>query len=373
MKRLYLIGGPMGVGKTTVCQELKRLTAPSVFLDGDWCWDMEPFQVTAETKAMVQENIAFLLGQFLRCSAYETVIFCWVMHQREIIQELLASLPLEGVEVRAVSLLATAETLQARIGKDVAAGLRTWDVLERSLQRLPLYQDLPTEKLWVDDGTARERGKSHGGRDFNRGPGDGPGGAPGGVCPPYPLQECRLCPPGAGVPGGERGGGRPPLPGAGPAGAGGGHLPAGAGAAGLGLFHPGAVLPGRGADESVPQLLAGLSVFQEGRPVGIIDWDAAAFGHPLDDLAYALWLWLDLGNEEYSYATVRQRMGVMLDAYGVAAGERPGMGERIHRQMERVAQSVFPTPQQTAATSQWARRSQTWLRGFWNSLYPGRL
>lgn len=114
-------------------------------------------------------------------------------------------------------------------------------------------------------------------------------------------------------------------------------------------------------------------VFQEGRPVGIIDWDAAAFGHPLDDLAYALWLWLDLGNEEYSYATVQQRMGVMLDAYGVAAGERPGMGKRIHRQMERVAQSVFPTPQQTAATSQWARRSQTWLRGFWNSLYPGRL
>ena len=97
-------------------------------------------------------------------------------------------------------------------------------------------------------------------------------------------------------------------------------------------------------------------VFQEGRPVGIIDWDAAAFGHSLDDLAYALWLWLDLGNEEYSYATVRQRMGVMLDAYGVAAGERPGMGERIHRQMERVAQSVFPTPQQTASGPAAARR-----------------
>ena len=78
--------------------------------------------------------------------------------------------------------------------------------------------------------------------------------------------------------------------------------------------------------------------------MGIIDWDAAAFGHPLDDLAYALWLWLDLGNEEYSYATVRQRMGVMLDAYGVAAGERPGMGERIHRQMERVAQKRVPHP-----------------------------
>ena len=156
MKRLIFVNGTMGAGKTATCRELKKLLPPCAFLDGDWCWDMEPFQVTEETKAMVQENIAFLLGQFLRCSAYETVIFCWVMHQREIIQELLARLPLEGVEVRAVSLLATAETLQARIGKDVAAGLRTWDVLERSLQRLPLYQDLPTEKLWVDDLTPQQ-------------------------------------------------------------------------------------------------------------------------------------------------------------------------------------------------------------------------
>lgn len=156
MKRLYLIGGPMGVGKTTVCQELKRLTAPSVFLDGDWCWDMEPFQVTEETKRMVQENIAFLLGQFLRCSAYETVIFCWVMHQQEILDSLLGALPLEGVEVRKVSLLAKPETLKQRIGGDVERGLRTWDVLDRSLERLPLYQNLDTEKLWVDQLTPRE-------------------------------------------------------------------------------------------------------------------------------------------------------------------------------------------------------------------------
>ncbi|CCX37660.1 putative uncharacterized protein [Clostridium sp. CAG:1013] len=156
MKRLYLIGGPMGVGKTTVCRELKRLTAPSVFLDGDWCWDMEPFQVTEETKRMVQENIAFLLGQFLRCSAYETVIFCWVMHQQEILDSLLGALPLEGVEVRKVSLLAKPETLKQHIGGDVERGLRTWDVLDRSLERLPLYQDLDTEKLWVDDLSPQE-------------------------------------------------------------------------------------------------------------------------------------------------------------------------------------------------------------------------
>ena len=156
MKKLYLIVGPMGVGKTTVCRELKSLCPPSVFLDGDWCWDMEPFQVTPETTRMVQENISFLLGQFLRCSAYETVIFCWVMHQQAIVDQVLSRLPLEGVEVRCVSLLAQPETLRERIGRDVAAGLRTWDVLDRSLQRLPLYQELSTEKLWVDDMAPRQ-------------------------------------------------------------------------------------------------------------------------------------------------------------------------------------------------------------------------
>ena len=42
MKTVYLIGGAMGVGKTTVSQQLKKDLANSVFLDGDWCWDADP-------------------------------------------------------------------------------------------------------------------------------------------------------------------------------------------------------------------------------------------------------------------------------------------------------------------------------------------
>lgn len=50
MKQLFLIGVPMGVGKTTVGQMLKSELNKSVFLDGDWCWDANPFQVTEKTK-----------------------------------------------------------------------------------------------------------------------------------------------------------------------------------------------------------------------------------------------------------------------------------------------------------------------------------
>lgn len=89
MKRLYMIGGPMGVGKTAACRQLQQLLDRSVFLDGDWCWDAHPFQVTEETREMVLENISFLLNSFLRCSAYDHVIFCWVLHRREIWEDLL--------------------------------------------------------------------------------------------------------------------------------------------------------------------------------------------------------------------------------------------------------------------------------------------
>lgn len=44
MKHLYLIGGPMGVGKTAACRALQSRLDRSVFLDGDWCWDMGPFR-----------------------------------------------------------------------------------------------------------------------------------------------------------------------------------------------------------------------------------------------------------------------------------------------------------------------------------------
>ena len=47
----------MGVGKTTVSQQLKKTLRNSVFLDGDLCWDADPFQVTEETKKMVMQNI----------------------------------------------------------------------------------------------------------------------------------------------------------------------------------------------------------------------------------------------------------------------------------------------------------------------------
>ena len=92
MKTLYLIGSTMGVGKTSACRALQQLLPNSVFLDGDWCWNIHPFQVTEETKALVLDNICYLLNRFLRCSLVESVIFCWVMDLQSTLDEILSRL-----------------------------------------------------------------------------------------------------------------------------------------------------------------------------------------------------------------------------------------------------------------------------------------
>lgn len=147
MKTLFLIGGTMGVGKTTVCQILKQTLDRSVFLDGDWCWDAHPFQVTDETKEMVLRNICAVLNNFLQCSAYENILFGWVMHEQAVIDSIISRLDTSGCRVIVVSLVCTEQALRQRLQKDVDSGVRTADVIQRSVLRIPLYESLNSIKI----------------------------------------------------------------------------------------------------------------------------------------------------------------------------------------------------------------------------------
>ena len=156
MKRLILVGGPMGVGKSAVCGELLKLLSPAVYLDGDWCWNMHPFTVTEETRAMVMDNICAMLGRFLTCPEIDDVIFGWVMHRQDIIDELCRRLPLAEVSVKNFSLTASSAVLEARLAADVAAGRREEDVIPRSLAYLPLYEGVDSRKVCTDRLTPRQ-------------------------------------------------------------------------------------------------------------------------------------------------------------------------------------------------------------------------
>lgn len=145
MKHVYLIGGPMGIGKSTICNQLNQDLDHSVFLDGDWCWNMDPFIVNQDTKNMVLDNITHCLNNFIHTPGIENIIFCWIMHKQDIIDQIIQKLDTEGVDIHLISLICEKEELIKRMLID----RRDNQTIRKSLQYLELYKDLDTQKIDV--------------------------------------------------------------------------------------------------------------------------------------------------------------------------------------------------------------------------------
>lgn len=145
MKHVYLIGGPMGIGKSTICNQLNQDLDHSVFLDGDWCWNMDPFVVNQDTKNMVLDNITHCLNNFIHTPGIENIIFCWVMHKQDIIDKIIQKLDTEGIDIHLISLICEKEELIKRMLID----RRDNQTIRKSLQYLELYKDLDTQKIDV--------------------------------------------------------------------------------------------------------------------------------------------------------------------------------------------------------------------------------
>ncbi|MET1249425.1 AAA family ATPase [Sporolactobacillus sp. STCC-11] len=155
MKKLIMINGTMGVGKSAVSEKLSDQLMPSVYLDGDWCWKMNPWVFTEENKRMVINNITHLLNAYLANSGFHYIIFCWVMHQEQIFEDILNRLQ-GDYELHKISLICSEDVLRSHIMQDVRKGIRAVDSIEGSIARLRLYEKMNTVKMDVSDLTVLE-------------------------------------------------------------------------------------------------------------------------------------------------------------------------------------------------------------------------
>lgn len=151
MKNLIIINGVMGVGKTTISRELNRQLDKSVWLDGDWCWMMNPFVVNESTKKMVQQNITFMLNNFLKQSEFENIIFNWVIDEEEIYDLILNELDNSKYRLFKITLICSEKELIRRIEKDIKLGIRSEDNIKRSIERINKYKTLTSYKIETDN------------------------------------------------------------------------------------------------------------------------------------------------------------------------------------------------------------------------------
>jgi aminoglycoside phosphotransferase (APT) family kinase protein len=88
-------------------------------------------------------------------------------------------------------------------------------------------------------------------------------------------------------------------------------------------------------------------VWRDGVVIGVIDWDLARPGDPLDDLAFAAWLWAPLHHPEmlargefgpWEDAERERRLRLLVDTYGLA--DRAGFAERIVGRMHSSADGI---------------------------------
>ena len=121
-KKLILIGGTMGVGKTTLTKAFVQNVKQSVMLDGDWCWEQGcDWNYTDKNKKMVLDNICFLLNSFMKSDTMNNIVLCWVLHLPEIHKEIIERLQKQSnnFDVFDISLICDDETSQNRILKRV--------------------------------------------------------------------------------------------------------------------------------------------------------------------------------------------------------------------------------------------------------------
>ncbi|MGL5416154.1 MAG: AAA family ATPase [Clostridium sp.] len=150
-KKLIIINGVMGVGKTTISKMLYKELENSFWLDGDSCWMMNPFKVNDENKNMVLENIGYMINSFIKNSTSKYIVFNWVIHTEKIMNDILKRINMKNIDVYKITLMCSKEELISRIENDIQNGIRDIENINRSLEKLSLYNEMDTIKIDTTD------------------------------------------------------------------------------------------------------------------------------------------------------------------------------------------------------------------------------
>jgi len=113
-QKLIIITGSPCVGKTTVTDELFQAYDNSAFLDGDWCWCVNPFTISDPRLRNGDKSMSFVLSNYLN-SGFDYVVFSSVVVMYEDIRKpILQDITAKDYDVIGFTLTCSEETLRQR-------------------------------------------------------------------------------------------------------------------------------------------------------------------------------------------------------------------------------------------------------------------
>lgn len=114
MKKLILLSGSPCVGKTTIGQHLFEQYQNSAYLDGDWCWCVNPFSTKDPRLRNGDKSMSFVLSNYLH-SEFEYVFFTSVvLTDPKIRENILNDITAKDYKVIGFTLTCSEETLVKR-------------------------------------------------------------------------------------------------------------------------------------------------------------------------------------------------------------------------------------------------------------------
>lgn len=164
MKKILLLGGPYGVGKTTLANNIVNNVEGSIMFDGEWAWYQgNDWNFSSENKKMALDNICHTLLNFLKNPNFDVIVFSWVLHKIEDHNLIIETLRKSNIEFELydLSLICSETLLLNRLQNRIQSKATEFDAYydnisihhayDGSVRKLKQIMSLPTRKINVDN------------------------------------------------------------------------------------------------------------------------------------------------------------------------------------------------------------------------------
>ncbi len=141
MKKLIVILGSNGVGKSTTAKAFLDKYTGCAYVDADWCRAINPFPFTPSTKKAVTENIYCILKNYLLCEDIDKIVFPYGFHgeRKEIFDTVICKLKEDRIEFELLPIVLKC-SMQENIKRCERDGRETGRI-ERGLKNTFHYYD----------------------------------------------------------------------------------------------------------------------------------------------------------------------------------------------------------------------------------------